>query len=711
MLTSNTEYGLRQKCLSFSETLSQSVANISPTLTPVVIVPLVFASAGNGTWLAYLFATIGLMLVGLNINQFAKRSASPGSLYSYITRGMGMSAGFLSGWCLIVAYLFTGMAVLAGSVNYAIILLGMMHITVHPVFLFGAGAALAWYIAYKDIKLSTQLMLVLEAISMAIILVLGVIIMAHKGVAIDTTQFRLEGMNFSGLKAGLILAIFSYVGYESATTLGEEARNPLKAIPKAVLMSALISGLFFMLTSYIAVLGFHGMKGSLGDSTAPFNDLADSAGVGFFAVLISIGAVISMFACTLASINAGSRILFSMGRHGVFHSHIGKAHSENSTPHHAATAASIIVFLLPAIMIFSGQGVLDVFNDLSTIATYGFPGRLYHDLSRRSDLPEAYRQADPREHRAFGGVGGLHDPAHYRHSLSGAGGSDDLLPVLFPGLPGGGLRLVHVPAHALAAGAGRDQVRLGDDQYPLRRSGPAHWDLIWATAEGCGCGRIPLSWPGREAECDGVDRFSCAGVNCPLGQLSDRASRPAELKGILESRRPSGHELAAKLNLISLGVFALGLGASALVSQRFFTGIAHEHVVQNARIMMETAMAMRMITDQITPVLNDRSSALTGTGAAVLYPQTVPAFAATESFNYLRKQYPDYSYKEATLNPTNPRDRPSDWEADIIARFRNDNTVTEVVGQRDAASEESIDLAPPHPRLQGELPGMPQHPG
>src|SRR5580704_11664467 len=86
MSNSNTGYGLKSKCLSFSETLAQSVANISPTLTPVVIVPLVFASAGNGTWLAYLFATVGLIAVGLNINQFARRSASPGSLYAYINR-------------------------------------------------------------------------------------------------------------------------------------------------------------------------------------------------------------------------------------------------------------------------------------------------------------------------------------------------------------------------------------------------------------------------------------------------------------------------------------------------------------------------------------------------------------------------------------------------------------------------------------------------
>ncbi len=175
--TAPSEYGLKTKCLSFPETLSQSVANISPTLTPVVIVPVVFATAGDGTWLAYLFATISLVLVGLNINQFAKRSASPGSLYSFITRGLGMNAGFLAGWCLILAYLFTGMAVLAGSVNYAVILLGMIGISsksfLLPLFIYGIGCVVAWYIAYRDIQLSTRLMLVLEAISMLVILALG----------------------------------------------------------------------------------------------------------------------------------------------------------------------------------------------------------------------------------------------------------------------------------------------------------------------------------------------------------------------------------------------------------------------------------------------------------------------------------------------------------------------------------------------------------
>src|SRR5260370_31793087 len=99
-------YGLRSTCLSFVEILSQSVANISPTLTPVVIVPFVFASAGNGTWLTYLVATAALMLVGLSINEFAKRSASSRALYVWIGHGVGYSMAFVSGWCLILACFF-----------------------------------------------------------------------------------------------------------------------------------------------------------------------------------------------------------------------------------------------------------------------------------------------------------------------------------------------------------------------------------------------------------------------------------------------------------------------------------------------------------------------------------------------------------------------------------------------------------------------------
>src|SRR5258708_39144198 len=95
-----------------------------------------------------------------------------------------------------------------------------------------------------------------------------------------------------------------------------------------------------MLTSYMAVLGFKDMKTSLGASSAPFNDLADATGIGFLGVLISIGAVISMFACTLASINAGSRIIFMLGRHGILQPRLSGSHGRNRTPPWAGTCSS-----------------------------------------------------------------------------------------------------------------------------------------------------------------------------------------------------------------------------------------------------------------------------------------------------------------------------------------------------------------------------------
>ena len=110
---------LRSSCLNFSEILAQAIALISPTMTAALIVPVMYANAGEGSWLAYAFGTIMLLFVALNLNQFARRSASSGSMYAYISRGLGPTAGGIAGWCLIWAYLFIGIAGLTGLTNFA----------------------------------------------------------------------------------------------------------------------------------------------------------------------------------------------------------------------------------------------------------------------------------------------------------------------------------------------------------------------------------------------------------------------------------------------------------------------------------------------------------------------------------------------------------------------------------------------------------------
>ncbi|MBK7658133.1 MAG: DUF3365 domain-containing protein [Betaproteobacteria bacterium] len=147
--------------------------------------------------------------------------------------------------------------------------------------------------------------------------------------------------------------------------------------------------------------------------------------------------------------------------------------------------------------------------------------------------------------------------------------------------------------------------------------------------------------------------------------------------------------LRLKFNIVLVLVFAAGIAVSAFVSQKLLQENAKEDVLHSAGLMMEAALSIRGYTvQQVKPHLEDKLQ-------AVFLPQSVPAYSATEIFNSLRKKYPDYSYKEATLNPTNPRDRAVEWEADIVNAFRADPKKTEAMGERMAASGPQLYLARP----------------
>jgi len=150
-------------------------------------------------------------------------------------------------------------------------------------------------------------------------------------------------------------------------------------------------------------------------------------------------------------------------------------------------------------------------------------------------------------------------------------------------------------------------------------------------------------------------------------------------------------KLLAKFTLVFVIVFGAGGLFASWLSYRFLQADARDQVVQQARLMMETMLSARnYTTQQIKPLLIQEQEHLRS-----FLPQTVPAFAATESFNYLRQKYPDYAYKEATLNPTNPRDRATDWEADVINNFRNHPDLREFVGERNTPAGRSLFLAQP----------------
>lgn len=147
--------------------------------------------------------------------------------------------------------------------------------------------------------------------------------------------------------------------------------------------------------------------------------------------------------------------------------------------------------------------------------------------------------------------------------------------------------------------------------------------------------------------------------------------------------------LRLKFNLVLLAVFALGFGVSGIVSWKLLHQNAREEVVRNAELLMEAALAVRGYTvSQVKPHLDGKLE-------EAFLPQSVPAYSATETLNQIRKKYPDYAYKEATLNPTNPRNRAVEWETDVVNAFRNRGDLKELSGERSTPTGPSLYVARP----------------
>jgi HAMP domain-containing protein len=147
--------------------------------------------------------------------------------------------------------------------------------------------------------------------------------------------------------------------------------------------------------------------------------------------------------------------------------------------------------------------------------------------------------------------------------------------------------------------------------------------------------------------------------------------------------------LLLKINAVLIVVSLIGLALSYRVAERLLQENARSEIQGNARLLVESALAVRTYTNkQINPLLKTQSH-------YGFLPQRVAAYSAKEYFNNLRQQFPDYTYREATLNPTNLADRAEDWEAEVVRHFRDNADVKELIGERDTAVGRTLYLARP----------------
>jgi amino acid transporter len=335
--------------LSLPEAVGLSLAVISPTVTAAFNITLLVQAAGPAAPLTFAIGMVAMALVALSFMAFTRRVPHAGSAYAYVAHTFGRRMGFVAGWTLLLTYIgfSTGFAALVGSFTSAA--LKGFGIDVGGLWLVigAASMIIAWWLAYRDMRLSGRLMLILEAIALIGIVTLCVLILRQVRPSVEQTltAFRpsKDFGGWSGLGFGMVFSILCFAGFEGAATLGEETVNPRRNIPIALLGTVIFSGIFFAFVAYCEVLGY-GLSslGDLAKSQAPLDDLAVRYASTRLAIGLDLAAAISCFSGLLGGIAASGRVLFALGRAGLS-SRLAHVHPTHGTPAVALSWVSILV--------------------------------------------------------------------------------------------------------------------------------------------------------------------------------------------------------------------------------------------------------------------------------------------------------------------------------------------------------------------------------
>ena len=365
---------LRRNYLSALENVAQAVGTMGPAATLGTVIPLLIAKTGNGTWLLFLGILGIFVLISINISVFASRFVSAGSLSSYAERGLGGWSGIVTGWSYIVAMTFIVTSSVVASAYYIGIVIHLPGGRAGSMALSFLVLALAWMPAYRDIKLSTKVMLASEAVSVSVIVLILGMALWRSGHAVDLAQLHVNGAHFPQFKMGFVLAFMMLAGFESATTLGEEAKSATLTIPRVMIFCLLPVGLLFLASIYATTAVSHQHSIGFEQTSSPLDVIARSINLPALGWISSLGVALSCFGCAVGGLNAGARVIFSMAREGLFAPWFAKVHAVNGTPSRALIVIGLVALVVPGVLIGSGVAMANIMDYLMQIASFGFLG-------------------------------------------------------------------------------------------------------------------------------------------------------------------------------------------------------------------------------------------------------------------------------------------------------------------------------------------------
>ena len=346
---SRVQTDLKPESLGLVAVTMQAITHIAPAIAALFFTQFLVTLSGVTAPLAYLIGVLVVLMLGNTLIQFSRQLPSAGGYYTYVSRSLGSRMGFLTAWMFI---LYSPMAGGVVSGFFGFIVAGELKASYNvdwpwlwwvSVIVMGTAVAV---LQYRGIELSARTLLIAGSAEILIVLALAITGFINSGPG----GFSLAPFNpgnigagtafgLSGFTLAIVLAVQGLTGWEAAAPLAEETKDPKRNVPRSVLLSIIILGVFLVFTYWGVITGFgvDNIKGLTGSSDLPGLALARRVwGAGWWFILIAF--LSSTLAVTLATANVSTRMWYALGRNGAFPKLFAKVHPGYKTPTNAIFA-------------------------------------------------------------------------------------------------------------------------------------------------------------------------------------------------------------------------------------------------------------------------------------------------------------------------------------------------------------------------------------
>jgi amino acid transporter len=354
--------------LSLIDVVAQSVGFMGPVFSAALLIPLIVgvnaAAKGGGLAapLSVLLAGIGVFALGWIVAQYAKKIHAAGSVYDYVSAGLGANVGATAGWLYYggTIILTTGLGVLVGGYVHDILLPTLFTDSGGwlPIWLWDViWAAALFLVLFLGVQISTRVQLTLALVSLVVVLIFFVKVITDVGGDNDFGKAFSPSSSpdgWSGIFFGVLYGVLIFVGFESAANLAEETHNPKREIPRAVLGAVVVVSAFYLVASYAYVAGFGFSLDAIGAAAAgiPLFALASpeaAGGYGSDLILKVIVAVVllDIFAVGVGASVASTRGVFALARDRRLPAPFASVAKRYGTP----VGAIIVLMIVQAVFI------------------------------------------------------------------------------------------------------------------------------------------------------------------------------------------------------------------------------------------------------------------------------------------------------------------------------------------------------------------------